>query len=159
MSFRAYWFSVISVFVVSAAVWGGVLAWLDVEPFPLMALPGVLSVFGYLVVLRWWLGATSETPVAGSDAPAAISPSAIDLNELQAQALAGDVSAAARFRIVKWNESASVGAEVFYEKSQIEGKCRVRTVSQAYLLGDDQPVVDVSGIGMVLLDKIELAWS
>ncbi len=156
MSFRAYWFSVISVFVVSAAVWGGVLAWLGVEPFPLMALPGVLSVFGYLVVLRGWLGATSETTMAGS---AAICPSAIDLNELQAQALAGDAGAAARFRIVKWNESVSVGAEVFYEKSQIEGKCRVRTVSQAYLLGDDQPVVDVSGIGMVLLDKIELAWS
>ncbi|WP_341744687.1 hypothetical protein [Azonexus hydrophilus] len=82
-----------------------------------------------------------------------------DLKDLQAKALAGDTRAAAQFRVEKWNSSTAVGTEVFYEKSQVEGKCRLKTVSNAYVLGDDQPVVDLVGVGMVLLDKIEPAFA
>lgn len=78
-----------------------------------------------------------------------------DLMELQAKALAGDTRAAAQFRVAKWNASVPVGTEVFYVKSQAEGKCRLKTVGAAFVMGEDQPVVDLVGIGPVALDKTE----
>ena len=78
-----------------------------------------------------------------------------NMEELQAKALAGDQRALAQLQVAKWNAGTPVGAEVYYEKSPIEGKCRLSTVGQAYVLGDDQAVVDLQGIGAVLLEKTE----
>lgn len=57
-------------------------------------------------------------------------------------------------RVESWNRSVSVGAEVTYMKSELEGKLVLKTVGPAYLFGGE-PAVDLEHIGVALLNKVE----
>lgn len=81
-----------------------------------------------------------------------------EMLELQRLAQAGDEVAAAKFRVMRWNKFMPVGTNVIYTKSEIEGNVRLTTAGPAYLIDGNLPAVDLTGIGMVHLEKCEAAW-
>lgn len=79
-----------------------------------------------------------------------------DIENLRKKALGGDAFARAQIIVDGWNRVNKAGTEIFYLKSKLEGKCRLKTAGCAYFLGESDPVVPLKGIGVVLLDKVEL---
>lgn len=61
----------------------------------------------------------------------------------------------AQFVVDKFNAHSEVGDNVFYLKSQLEGKVKLEVLSKAYVLGDNTPAIELKHIGTALLSKIE----
>lgn len=79
----------------------------------------------------------------------------LEMEALQARAKAGDVRAAAQFKVLKWNASSPSGTTITYEKSPLEGRTVLKTAGAAYVLGEEA-VVELEHIGTAMLKKIEL---
>lgn len=62
----------------------------------------------------------------------------------------------AELAVQKFNRTKAVGTKVTYLKSEIEGKQITAVVKPAYIQGDSTPMVVLEGIGIALLDKVEL---
>lgn len=75
--------------------------------------------------------------------------------QLQKAALDGDVDALQQLRVQRFNEIYQVGAGLTYKKSDIEGDCILKSTSRAYRLPDGTPAVNLHGIGVALLSKID----
>jgi len=58
-------------------------------------------------------------------------------------------------KMAHWNLSHFSFKEMFYEKSAIEGKVKVKLTGAAYIQGDDIVMVPVETIGGVLIEKLE----
>jgi hypothetical protein len=78
-----------------------------------------------------------------------------ELEEFSAREKNGEPRAKALLKVAKWSHP--IGTKVYYTKSELEGRVILKTASEAYVLGDDHPVVDLEFIGMVLLEKVDLA--
>lgn len=61
----------------------------------------------------------------------------------------------AQLKVDKFNRHTPVGANVTYLKSQVEGRQATSVAKQAYIQGDDNPMVVLHGIGTALIDKVE----
>lgn len=63
----------------------------------------------------------------------------------------------AQIVIDKFNNSplTAKGKKVLYLKSEIEGKVIASVVKKAYIMGDNEPVCELDGIGIAQLNKIE----
>lgn len=56
------------------------------------------------------------------------------------------------FAVERWNAAIAVGADVTYEKSELEGRVILKTIARAYVLGDEA-VVELEHIGLCKLSK------
>lgn len=61
----------------------------------------------------------------------------------------------AQLKVDNFNRDMPVGVNVTYLKSQVEGRQATTVAKQAYIQGDDTPMVVLHGIGTALIDKIE----
>lgn len=61
----------------------------------------------------------------------------------------------AQSEVDSFNRTYSVGDTVRYVKSEIEGLVPLTIIKEAYVFGDNLPAVDLDGIGLVLLAKVE----
>lgn len=77
-----------------------------------------------------------------------------DCDRLHA-AVAGDIGALKLETVHRFNRLYDIGTPMVYRKSEQEGVCTLGTVSKAYQLDDGTPVVNLEGIGVALLTKIE----
>jgi len=58
-------------------------------------------------------------------------------------------------QMAHWNACNFWIKEMYYEKSQIEGKVKVKVIGPAYIQGDDTVLVPIESIGGVLTEKLE----
>jgi hypothetical protein len=61
-------------------------------------------------------------------------------------------------KMAHWNVCNFWINEVYYEKSPIEGKVKVKTTGPAYIQGDSTVLVPIETIGGVLTEKLEPAF-
>lgn len=61
----------------------------------------------------------------------------------------------AQQNVRSFNRMYPVKSKVTYLKSEIEGRLITSVEKPAYILGDDVAVVDLAGIGVALLEKVE----
>lgn len=61
----------------------------------------------------------------------------------------------ALMEVDSFNRTHSIGDTVRYVKSDVEGVVPLNIITEAYVFGDNLPVVELDGIGLTLLSKVE----